>query len=199
VYGANIGLANGPAAGAARGSTREKQVIYKLGERRVVRHAETFVAPNATLIGSVVMHARSSVWFNVVVRGDNDPIVIGEETNVQDGSVLHTDAGVPLTLGRGVTVGHKAMLHGCSVGDFSLIGINAVVLNGAKIGSYCIIGANALVPEGKEIPDGSLVLGTPAKVTRPLNAEERVRLEQSAAHYVWNFRRYLNELGPEPS
>lgn len=172
-------------------------MIYKLGDKRVVRHGETFVAPNATLIGSVVMHARSSVWFNVVVRGDNDPIVIGEETNVQDGSVLHTDAGVPLTLGRGVTVGHQAMLHGCTIGDFSLIGINAVVLNGAKIGSYCIIGANALVPEGKQIPDGSLVLGTPAKVTRSINAEERARLEHSAAHYVWNFRRYLGELSED--
>jgi carbonic anhydrase/acetyltransferase-like protein (isoleucine patch superfamily) len=172
-------------------------VIYKLGDKRVVRHAETFVAPNATLIGSVVMHARSSVWFNVVVRGDNDPIVIGEDTNVQDGSVLHTDAGVPLTLGRGVTVGHKAMLHGCVVGDFSLIGINAVVLNGAKIGRYCIIGANALVPENKQIPDGSLVMGTPAKVTRELNEQERARLEHSAAHYVANFQRYLRELAEE--
>jgi carbonic anhydrase/acetyltransferase-like protein (isoleucine patch superfamily) len=194
VYGVNIGLAN-----ARRRQRQEKQVIYKLGDKRVVRHGETFVAPNATLIGSVVMHPRSSVWFNVVVRGDNDPIVIGEETNVQDGSVLHTDAGVPLTLGRGVTVGHKAMLHGCSVGNFSLIGINAVVLNGAKIGSYCIIGANALVPEGKYIPDGSLVLGTPAKVTRALNAEERARLEHSAAHYVWNFRRFVDELSADPS
>ena len=173
-------------------------MIYRLGEKQVVRHGETFVAPNATLIGSVIMHPRSSVWFNVVVRGDNDPIVIGEETNVQDGSVLHTDAGVPLTLGRGVTVGHKAMLHGCTIGDFSLIGINAVVLNGAKIGRYCIIGANALVPEGKEIPDGSLVMGTPAKIARPLKDEERARLEQSAAHYVWNYRRYLEGLTPEP-
>jgi carbonic anhydrase/acetyltransferase-like protein (isoleucine patch superfamily) len=172
-------------------------VIYKLGEKHVVRHGETFVAPNATLIGSVVMHPRSSVWFNVVVRGDNEPIIIGEETNVQDGSVLHTDLGVPLTLGRGVTVGHMAMLHGCIIGDYSLIGINAVVLNGARIGRHCIIGANALVPEGKEIPDGCLVMGTPAKIARQLNDEERVRLEQSAAHYVWNFRRYLNELSPE--
>jgi carbonic anhydrase/acetyltransferase-like protein (isoleucine patch superfamily) len=172
-------------------------VIYKLGDKQVVRHGETFVAPNATLIGSVVMHARSSVWFNVVVRGDNDPIVIGEETNIQDGSVLHTDAGVPLTIGRGVTVGHKAMLHGCVIGDHSLIGINAVVLNGARIGRHCIIGANALIPENKEIPDGSMVMGMPGKVVRQLNDAERARLEQSAAHYVWNFRRYLSQLSPD--
>ena len=194
VYGANIGLANG----LSPGRERKTHVIYKLGEKRVVRHGETFVAPNATLIGSVVMHPRSSIWFNVVVRGDNDPIILGEETNVQDGSVLHTDAGAPLTLGRGVTVGHKAMLHGCSVGDYSLIGINAVVLNGAKIGRYCMVGANALVPEGREIPDGSLVMGTPAKVIRLLRDEERAALEHSASHYVANFQRYLRELSPEP-
>lgn len=169
-------------------------MIYKLGEKRVQRDGETFVAPNATLIGSVVMRPRSSVWFNVVVRGDNDPIVIGEDTNVQDGSVLHTDAGVPLTLGRGVTVGHKAMLHGCTVGDFSLIGINAVVLNRVKIGSYCIIGANALIPEGREIPDGSMVMGMPGKVVRQLTEQERKGLELSAHHYVHNFRRYLSDL-----
>ena len=173
-------------------------MIYKLGDKRVVREGETFVAPNATLIGAVVMRPRSSVWFNVVVRGDNDPIVIGEDTNVQDGSILHTDLGVPLTLGRGVTVGHKAMLHGCTVGDFSLIGINAVVLNRVKIGSYCIIGAGALIPEGREIPDGSMVMGMPGKVVRQLTDAERNGLEQSAHHYVHNFRRYLLELSEEP-
>lgn len=172
-------------------------MIYRLEDRKVVRHGETFVAPNATLIGSVVLHDCASVWFNVVMRGDNDPIVIGERTNVQDGSVLHTDAGVPLTLGCGVTVGHKAMLHGCLIGDYSLIGINAVVLNRAKIGRYCIIGANALIPEGKEIPDGSLVVGTPGKVIRTLTEQERKGLEASAEHYVQNFKRYLRGLAPD--
>ena len=174
-------------------------MIYQLGEKRVTRHAETFVAPNATLIGSVVLHARSSVWFNVVVRGDNDPIEIGEESNVQDGSVLHTDEGVPLHIGRGVTVGHKVMLHGCTIGDYSLIGINSVVLNRAKIGSFCIIGANALVPEGKEIPDGSLVMGTPAKVVRQLTDLERVKLKASALHYVNNAQRYMRDLVADPN
>ena len=173
-------------------------MIYQLNQKRVTRHPETFVAPNATVIGSVTLHARSSIWFNVVVRGDNDPIEIGEESNVQDGSVLHTDEGVPLQIGRGVTVGHKVMLHGCTIGDYSLIGINAVVLNRAKIGSFCIIGANALVPEGKEIPDGSLVMGTPGKVVRQLTNEERVRLKASALHYVHNAQRYLSELTPDP-
>jgi carbonic anhydrase/acetyltransferase-like protein (isoleucine patch superfamily) len=174
-------------------------VIYQLGDKRVTRHPETFVAPNATLIGAVILQARSSIWFNVVARGDNEPIDIGEETNVQDGSVLHTDEGVPLRIGRGVTVGHKVMLHGCEIGDYSLIGINAVVLNRAKIGSFCIIGANALVPEGKEIPDGSLVMGTPAKVVRQLTDLERAKLKGSAEHYVRNAQRYLSQLSPDPA
>jgi carbonic anhydrase/acetyltransferase-like protein (isoleucine patch superfamily) len=173
---------------------KESFVIYQLGEKRVLRHADTFVAPNATLIGSVVLEARASVWFNVVIRGDNDPIIVGEESNVQDGSVLHTDEGVPLTIGRGVTVGHKVMLHGCTIGDYSLIGINAVVLNRARIGRYCIIGANALIPEGREIPEGSLVMGTPGKVVRQLTDAERVHLQGSAAHYVHNAQRYLSQL-----
>jgi carbonic anhydrase/acetyltransferase-like protein (isoleucine patch superfamily) len=172
-------------------------VIYRLEERRVVRHGETYVAPGAILIGSVVLHHEASVWFNVVIRGDNDPIVIGERSNVQDGTVMHTDEGIPLTLGRGVTVGHKAMLHGCVVGDHSLIGINAVVLNGARIGKHCLIGANALIAEGKEIPDGSLVLGSPGRVVRQLDDAEKARLEASADHYVVNFRRYLAGLAPE--
>jgi carbonic anhydrase/acetyltransferase-like protein (isoleucine patch superfamily) len=129
-----------------------------------------------------------------VIRGDNDPIIVGEESNVQDGSVLHTDEGVPLTIGRGVTVGHKVMLHGCTIGDYSLIGINAVVLNRARIGRYCIIGANALIPEGREIPEGSLVMGTPGKVVRQLTDAERVHLQGSAAHYVHNAQRYLSQL-----
>jgi carbonic anhydrase/acetyltransferase-like protein (isoleucine patch superfamily) len=179
-------------------SERTSQVIYRLDERRVVRHGETFVAPNATVIGSVVLHERSSVWFNVVIRGDNDPIVIGPESNIQDGSVLHTDEGVPLTIGRGVTVGHKVMLHGCTIGDYSLIGINAVILNRARIGANCIIGANTLITEGKEIPDGSMVMGSPGKVIRQLSEVERVKLMASAAGYVVNARRFLHGLAEDP-
>ncbi len=153
-----------------------------------------FVAHNATVIGRVTLMEQCSVWYNVVIRGDNDRITIGPESNVQDGSVLHTDPGIPLTLGRGVTVGHKAMLHGCEIGDYSLIGINAVVLNGAKIGKHCLIGANALIPEGMEIPDGSLVLGSPGKIRRQLDEAQQKALEASAAHYVQNGSRYLTSL-----
>lgn len=172
-------------------------MIFELDKRTPeFRGRQHFVADNATVIGSVLLEDRSSVWFNVVIRGDNDLVTIGPETNVQDGSVLHTDSGVKLTLGRGVTVGHKAMLHGCDVGDFSLIGINAVVLNGAKIGKYCLIGANTLIPEGMVVPDGSLVIGSPGKIKRELNDNQKQMLELSAAHYVQNAERYLNELTP---
>lgn len=155
-----------------------------------------FVADNSTVIGNVALHEKSSIWFNVVIRGDNELITIGPETNVQDGSVLHTDPGMPLTLGKGVTVGHKAMLHGCEVGDYSLIGINAVVLNGAKIGKYCLVGANTLIPEGMVIPDGSLVIGAPGKVKRELTEQQQKMLELSAAHYVHNASRYLKGFKP---
>ncbi|WP_203141873.1 gamma carbonic anhydrase family protein [Marinobacter mangrovi] len=165
---------------------------YALGDWRPELEGEGhFIAHNATVIGNVLLQERSSVWFNVVIRGDNDRITIGPETNVQDGTVMHTDAGIPLTLGRGVTVGHKVMLHGCEVGDYSLIGINAVVLNGAKIGKHCLIGANTLIPEGMEVPDGSLVVGSPGKVKRELNDHQRKMLELSAAHYVQNAKRYI--------
>ena len=143
------------------------------------------------------MGDQCSVWFNAVLRGDSDDIVIGEETNVQDGAVLHTDPGIRLVLGRGVTVGHLAMVHGCEVGDYSLIGINAVVLNNAKIGKYCTIGANALVTQGMEIPDYSVVLGSPGKVVRQ-TAPDKVRsLEKSAAGYVRRGREYLQTLRPD--
>lgn len=150
-----------------------------------------FVAHNATIIGSVKLMEKASIWFNVVIRGDNDLITIGPRSNIQDGTVMHTDTGVPLTVGKGVTVGHKAMLHGCEVGDYSLIGINAVVLNGAKIGKHCLIGANTLIPEGMEVPDGSLVVGSPGKIRRELNDEQKKMLELSADHYVKNAERYL--------
>lgn len=172
-------------------------MIYELdGRSPEIRGSGHFVADNATVIGSVLLDDKCSIWFNVVIRGDNDLITVGPETNIQDGSVLHTDSGVKLTLGRGVTVGHKAMLHGCEVGDYSLIGINAVVLNGAKIGKHCLIGANALIPEGMIVPDGSLVVGSPGKVKRELGDDQKKMLELSAAHYVQNGARYVRELKP---
>ncbi|MFT7688445.1 MAG: carbonic anhydrase/acetyltransferase-like protein (isoleucine patch superfamily) [Candidatus Azotimanducaceae bacterium] len=172
-------------------------MIYNLAERKVVFKTENyFVADNATVIGSVIIENDASIWFNVVIRGDNDLITIGENSNIQDGSVLHTDAGVPLTIGKNVTVGHKVMLHGCEIGDNSLIGINAVILNGATIGKNCLIGANSLIPEGKHIPDGSLVMGSPGKVVRELGPEQIKGLELSAKHYVENARRYKRDLVP---
>jgi carbonic anhydrase/acetyltransferase-like protein (isoleucine patch superfamily) len=169
-------------------------MLYRLGDRSPTVHASAYVAPSAQLIGSVVMLEDSSVWFNVVVRGDNDIMTIGPGTNVQDQSMLHTDHGIPLTLGRGCTVGHKVMLHGCEIGDYTLIGMNAVVLNRARIGNYCMIGANALITEGKEIPDGSVVMGSPGKIVRQVTDAERRVLEVSGAHYVENARRFRLQL-----
>lgn len=172
-------------------------MIYELGEKRVVREDGAWVAPGAIVIGAVTLKRNASVWFNAVIRGDNDPIVIGENTNIQDGSVLHTDDGVPLTIGSHVTVGHKVMLHGCIIGDNSLIGINSVILNRAKIGRNCIIGANSLIPEGREIPDGSLVMGSPGKVIRQLTETQVQILTMQALHYVENARRYARDLKPQ--
>lgn len=169
-------------------------MIYSLGDDKVQLAEGVFVAPGAHVIGKVVMQQNSSVWFNAVVRGDCDVITIGEDSNVQDGSVLHTDFGVPLMIGKGVTIGHKVMLHGCEIGDYSLIGINSVVLNGAKIGKYCVIGANSLITENMQIPDGSLVMGSPAKIIKPLLEQQQKMLEQSAQHYVDNAKRFLREL-----
>lgn len=170
---------------------------YRLGQAHVDAHPDSWVAPNATLVGKVRLEPGASVWFNAVLRGDNELIHIGENSNVQDGTVMHTDMGFPLNIGKGVTIGHNAMLHGCTVGDYSLIGINAVVLNGAKIGKYCIIGANSLIGEGKEIPDGSLVMGSPGKVVRELNEQQMKMLEAGAAHYVHNAQRYARELAEQ--
>lgn len=168
--------------------------IYELGERRPRLDAECWIADNAAIIGSVTIERGASLWFNTVARGDNDLITVGECSNVQDGSVLHTDAGIPLAIGRDVTVGHMAMLHGCTVGEGSLIGIKAVVLNRAVIGAHCLIGANTLIPEGKVIPDRSLVIGSPGKVVRQLTDEEVARLLAGARHYVDNWRRYRTGL-----
>lgn len=170
--------------------------IYALGDSKpqLPPLGEYWVAPSASVIGNVILHANASVWFGAVLRGDNDPITVGPDSNIQDGSVLHTDMGSPLTLGRGVTVGHKAMLHGCEVGDYSLIGIGAVVLNGVKIGRNCIIGANALITEGKVIPDNSLVVGQPGKVVRERDPAHIAVLQMSAEHYVQNWKRFSAEL-----
>lgn len=170
--------------------------MHTLGERApVLEGSNHFVAHNAALIGNVRLKTQASVWFNCVLRGDNEWIEIGERSNVQDGAVLHTDPGYPLIVGHNVTVGHKAMLHGCSVGDNSLIGIGSTVLNGAKIGRNCLVGANALVTENKSFPDGSLILGAPAKVVRNLKDEEIAANMESADHYVANASRYLAEFG----
>ena len=167
---------------------------YSLGEDRVQMSDDAWIADTAAVIGKVTLEAGANVWFGAVIRGDVERITVGEHSNVQDGAVMHADIGVPLTLGKGITVGHNAMLHGCTVGDYSLIGINAVVLNGAKIGKHCIIGANSLIPEGKEIPDGSLVMGSPGKVVKTLNDQQKKMLELSAAHYVQNAKRFRDQL-----
>jgi carbonic anhydrase/acetyltransferase-like protein (isoleucine patch superfamily) len=169
-------------------------MIHTLGEARPDIHDDAWVAPDARVIGRVRLKAGASVWFQSVLRGDNEWIEIGEGSNVQDGTVMHTDMGYPLTVGDRVTIGHKVMLHGCTVGADSLIGIGSIILNGAHIGSHTVVGANSLVTEGKEFPDGVLVLGAPAKVVRELSEEEIAMIGHSAEHYVQNARRYRNEL-----
>lgn len=153
-------------------------------------HADTWVAHDANLIGKIVLEQGASVWFGATLRGDNEEIRVGENSNIQENCVLHTDMGFPLTIGANCTIGHKAMLHGCVIGEGSLIGMGAVVLNGARIGKGCLIGAGALITEGKEIPDGSLVMGAPGKVVRALDAEAQAKLLQSAAGYRANMQRF---------
>ncbi len=167
--------------------------IYALGDRIPEFGEGCWIADNATVIGRIRMGRNVSIWYNVVIRGDNDPIEIGDDTNIQDGSILHNDEGVPLIIGSNVTVGHMAMLHGCTVGDGTLIGINAVVLNHAVIGKHCIIGANSLIPEGKVIPDRSLVVGSPGRIIRQLSDEDVAGLVTNAANYVENARLYATE------
>jgi carbonic anhydrase/acetyltransferase-like protein (isoleucine patch superfamily) len=164
--------------------------VYQLDALTPDMADSAWVADNAQVIGDVHMAADSSVWFSSVVRGDTATIRIGEGTNIQDGSVLHADVGIPLTIGKHVTVGHMVQLHGCTVGDESLIGIGAIVLNGAKIGKNCLVGAGSLVTEGKEFPDGSMILGSPAKVVRELTPEQIEGLRRSAQHYVNNKNRF---------
>jgi carbonic anhydrase/acetyltransferase-like protein (isoleucine patch superfamily) len=168
--------------------------IYRLGEHTPQIDPSAWIADNATVIGNVTLGAGVNVWFGAVLRGDNEPIVIGAGSNVQEGAVLHTDPGFPLTLGKSVTVGHQAMLHGCTVGDGALIGIQAVVLNGTVIGRECLVGACALVTEGKAFDDGSMILGSPAKVTRMLTADQRGAQWGIAQRYVVRGQRYRDTL-----
>ena len=164
--------------------------VYNLGNVTPLlpNEDEYWIAPNAAVMGKVILHKNASVWFGATLRGDNDPITIGEGSNVQDGSVLHTDTGSPLTIGRNVTVGHMVMLHGCTIGDNSLVGIGSIVLNGAKIGKNCLIGANCLITEGKEIPDNSLVMGAPGKVVREISDQQAMMMVAGSMHYVENWK-----------
>lgn len=164
--------------------------LYALDERTPQVAETAWVAESAQVIGGVALGPDSSVWPGVVIRGDSGPIAVGEGSNIQDNSVLHADEGVPLTIGKHVTVGHQVMLHGCTVGDESLIGIGAIVLNHAKIGRNCLVGAGALVTEGKEFPDGSMIVGSPARVVRQLTPEQIEGLRRSARHYMDNARRF---------
>lgn len=168
--------------------------IYALGNHAPQIHPDTWVAPDANLIGKVVMEAGSSVWFGATLRADHEIIHIGAGTNVQENTVMHIDRGYPLTIGINCTIGHKVMLHGCMIGDNTLIGMGATILNGAKIGNNCLIGAGALVTERKEIPDGSLVMGTPGRVVRQLDEQSIKMLEGSAIHYQQNMRVFRDEL-----
>jgi carbonic anhydrase/acetyltransferase-like protein (isoleucine patch superfamily) len=169
-------------------------MLYQLGKLIPNISKTSFIAPNASVIGNVVLEDNASVWFNVVIRADNAQIKIGKNSNIQDGSILHVDDDFPITIAQNVTIGHKVMLHGCSIDEGSLIGMNAVVLNGAKIGKNCLVGANALVTENMIVPDGSLVLGSPAKVIKQLDEKTQAMIAAGAAHYVHNNVRYKNEL-----
>ena len=170
--------------------------VYALGALapQLPSEGEYWIAPTASVMGDVILKKNASIWWGAVARGDTDTLTIGENSNVQDGSVLHADHGMPLVIGANVTVGHMVMLHGCTIGAGSLIGIGAIVLNGAKIGRNCLIGAGALIPEGREIPDNSLVMGAPGKVIREIGEQQAKVLEASALHYVENWKRFRREL-----
>ena len=169
-------------------------MFYDLKDKKPQSSGENWVAPNATIIGDVTLEKNSSIWFNAVLRGDIENILIGEGSNVQDGSVLHTDPGYPLKVGKNVTIGHLVMLHGCTIGDNSLIGIGAVILNNAKIGKNCIIGAKTLIAENKEIPDDSLVVGSPGRVLRKVTEDEKKAVLENTRHYQDNWKRYSQSI-----
>ena len=169
-------------------------MLYDLKDKKPKNFGENWIAPNAVVIGNVTLEKNTSVWFNATIRGDIENIHIGEGSNIQDGSVLHTDPGYPLKVGKNVTVGHLVMLHGCSIGDNSLIGIGAVILNNAKIGNNCIVGAKSLITENKEIPDNSLVVGSPGRVVRKVTDEEVKAIKENAIRYQENWKKYSKSL-----
>jgi|TARA_A100001011_G_scaffold291000_1_gene302549 carbonic anhydrase/acetyltransferase-like protein (isoleucine patch superfamily) len=169
-------------------------MFYDLENKKVQNFGDNWIAPNATIIGDVTLEKNTSIWFNATLRGDVENILIGEGSNVQDGSVLHTDPGYPLKVGKNVTIGHMVMLHGCTVGDNSLIGIGAVILNNAKIGKNCIIGAKALITENKVIPDNSLVVGAPGKIIRQVTEEEKQAVSENTKHYQNNWKKYSKSI-----
>ena len=168
--------------------------IYRLGDHLPKIHPTAFIADNATIIGDVTIGANASIWFNVVIRADNDHIVIGENSHIQDGTVLHADPGYPLTIGKNVTVGHMAMLHGCTIGDGCMIGIRATVLNGSVIAENSLVGAGSLIAENKRFEPGVVLIGTPARVARSMDADKAARMPRAANHYVWNKQRFLETL-----
>jgi carbonic anhydrase/acetyltransferase-like protein (isoleucine patch superfamily) len=175
--------------------TERPRMRYALDTVRIQTEGDDWwIAPNAAVIGNVLLKRNASIWWNVVIRGDNELITIGEDSNIQDGSVLHTDPGFPMVIGRECTIGHMVMLHGCTIGDGSLIGIGSVILNGARIGKNCLIGANTLITEGKEIPDNSMVVGSPGKIIRQVSEEQAAGLRVNASRYVANWRRYREHL-----
>ena len=169
-------------------------MFYDLENKKAKNIGENWIAPNASIIGDVTLEKNTSIWFNATLRGDIENIYVGEGSNIQDGSVLHTDPGYPLKIGKDVTIGHLVMLHGCTVGDNSLIGIGAVILNNVKIGKNCIIGANALITENKEIPDNSLVIGSPGKIIRLVTDEEVKSIKKNAIHYQKNWKKYYKSI-----
>jgi carbonic anhydrase/acetyltransferase-like protein (isoleucine patch superfamily) len=170
--------------------------LHALGDRepRLPPPGHYWLAPDAHVIGQVELGEDVGVWFGAVLRGDNEPIVIGAGSNIQEHCVLHTDFGFPLTVGEGCTIGHRAILHGCTIGANSLVGMGAIILNGARIGANCLVGAGALVTEGKEFPDGTLIVGAPARAVRELNADARSRIQQSASSYRLNWKRFATQL-----
>lgn len=176
--------------------SRIPMTVYRLQGRIPKVHPESWIASNATIIGSVEVKRNASLWWNTVARGDNDAITIGENSNVQDGAVLHTDAGIALTIGANCTIGHMVMLHGCAIGDGSLVGIGSAILNRARIGRHSIVGANSLVTEGKTFPDGVLIVGSPARVARELTAAERESIQAGVRHYIEQWQRYREGLTP---
>ena len=170
--------------------------VYQLGDHTPQLDPHSWIAPSANVIGRVRLEKNASVWWNCTLRGDRDWLIVGENSNVQDGSVIHTDQGIQVLIGKNVTIGHMVMLHGCTIGDNSLIGMGAVLLNRVVIGKDCLVGAHTLIPEGKVFPDRSLIMGTPGKVVRELTDEEVAKLQKSAAHYVKNAERYRTTLKP---